>query len=109
VDEAILKKQKLLAIVGLVLALPFPILITILWITLNNIKGQATGLDNNTMNTVFLYLVQFFLIPLLSLGSIILACIATMKTDVTVKRIGYAALTITGIGFIVLGLFLNNS
>lgn len=108
-EPAILKKQKILAVVSIALALPFPILVTILWITLAGIKEQSSGLSNGLMNTVFLYLVQFFIVPLLSITSIIIACLATMKTDKTVKRIGYVALGITGLGFIVLGLFLNNS
>ena len=108
-EAAILKKQKMLAIAGLILALPFPILIAILWGTLSGIKQQQTGLGEGTMNAVLLYLVQFFVVPVLSLGSIIISCIVTMKADQTVKRIGYAALGITGLGFIILGLFLNNT
>lgn len=99
----------MLAIAGLLLAVPFPILITILWVTLNGVKGQASSFGNDAMNAVFLYLVQFFIVPLLSIGSIILSCIATMKTDPTLKKIGYIALGITGLGLIILGLFLNNS
>ena len=103
------KKQIIFAVLGLILALPFPILISVLWATVDSIKGQAMGLGEGTMNAVFLYLLQFFLIPVLSIGSLIISSIVTMKATLIAKRIGYVAFAVTGLGFIVLGLFLNNS
>ncbi|HEY8886756.1 MAG TPA: hypothetical protein VIM31_04655 [Candidatus Microsaccharimonas sp.] len=103
------KEQTALSIFGLVLALPFPILVTILWVTLSMIKGQGQSLGEGTMNAVFLYLLQFFVIPLLSITSIIIASIVTMKSKHIAKRIGYISFGVTGVGFVILGLFLNNS
>ena len=54
-----------LAIMSLILALPFPVTIITLWVTFNTIKGQAQSFSNVTMNAVFLYLFQFFVIPVL--------------------------------------------
>jgi len=103
------RKQIIFASIGVMLALPFPILIIILWVTLDSIKGQATGLGEGAMNAVFLYLLQFFVVPVLSIGSLIISSIVTMKGAMVAKRIGYAAFAVTGIGFILLGLFLNNN
>lgn len=103
------KEQTALAIFGLILALPLPILIIILWITLNTIKGQGQGLGEGTMNAVFLYLFQFFIVPLLTTTSVIIGFIVTLKSQHIAKKIGYISFGITGIGFIILGIFLNNS
>ena len=106
---AVTKKRTRLAIVSLALALPFPIMVSILWLTIITIKEQNVSYSNVTMNAVFLYLVQFFIVPLLSITSIITAFMVTLHTDQVPKRIGYVSLAITGIGFILMGLFLNNS
>lgn len=103
------KEQTALAITGLILALPFPILVIILWLTLSSIKGHGQSFGEGTMNAVFLYLVQFFLVPLLSTISIIIGFIVTLKSQQIAKKIGYASLAITGVGFVILGLFLNHS
>lgn len=103
------KEQTALAIIGLVLALPFPILITVLWVTLNSIHQQSQPLGEGTMNTVLLYLVQFFIVPLLSITSIVIGFIVTMKSREIAKKIGYASFAVTGIGFVILGLFLNHT
>lgn len=103
------KEQTLLAIIGLILALPLPIFVIILWITLNTIKGQGQGLGEGTMNAVFLYLFQFFIVPLLTTASIIIGFIVTMKSKQIAKKIGYISFGITVLGFIILGIFLNHS
>jgi hypothetical protein len=103
------KEPTVLAIFGLILALPLPIFIIILWITLNTIKGQAQGLGEGTMNAVFLYLFQFFIVPLLTVASVIIGFIVTMKSTQTAKKIGYVSFGVTVVGFIILGIFLNNS
>lgn len=103
----IVREQTALSLLGLILALPFPVLIIILWITLNVIKQQNQGLGEGTMNAVFLYLLQFFVVPVLSLASIIIASIVTMKSKEIAKKIGYVTFGITAVGFIILGLFLN--
>jgi len=103
------RKQILFASIGLILALPFPILIIILWTTIDSISGQATGLGEGTMNAVFLYLLQFFVVPVLTIGSVVISSIVAMKATQVAKRIGYAAIWVTGVGFILLGLFLSNS
>jgi hypothetical protein len=104
-----IKEQTTLSIIGLVLAFPFPILIIILWVTLNVIKQQHQGLGEGTMNAVFLYLLQFFVVPVLSITSVIIAFIVTLKSKQIAKKIGYISFGITGIGFIILGLFLNTT
>ena len=104
------KEQTALSIFGLILGLPFPILVTILWITLNGIKGQGQlFFGEGAMNAVFIYLLQFFLVPVLSITSLIIASVVTMKSKDVAKRIGYVSFGITGVGFVILGLFLNNS
>ena len=103
------KEQTVLSIIGLILALPFPILIIILWITLEAIKQQNQVLGNGTMNAVFLYLLQFFVVPLLSLTSIVIAFIVTLKPQRIAKKLGYISFAVTGVGFIILGLFLNHT
>lgn len=103
------KEQTALSVVGLILALPFPILIIILWTTLNVIKQHNQVLGEGTMNAVFLYLLQFFVVPILSLTSIIIAFIVTLKPARLPKKIGYISLGVTGVGFIILGLFLNHT
>lgn len=103
------KEQTVLSVIGLILALPFPILVTILWITLNVIKQQNQGLGEGTMNAVFLYLLQFFIVPLLSTISVIIGFIVTIKSQQIAKKIGYISFGITGVGFVILGIFLNNS
>lgn len=103
------KEQTALSIIGLILAFPFPILIIVLWTTLDTIKGQGNSLGEGTMNAVFLYLLQFFVVPLLSITSIIIAFIVTLKSKQSAKKIGYISFGITGAGFIIMGLFLNHS
>jgi hypothetical protein len=103
------KEQTALSIIGLILALPFPILIIILWLTLNGIKQQNQGLGDGTMNAVFLYLVQFFVVPVLSVTSVIIGFIVTLKSKEIAKKIGYISFGVTGVGLIILGIFLNNS
>lgn len=102
-------EQTALSLIGLILSLPFPILIIILWITLNVIKQQNQGLGEGTMNAVFLYLLQFFVVPVLSFASIIIASIVTMKSKDIAKKIGYVTFGITAVGFVILGLFLNRT
>jgi hypothetical protein len=103
------KEQTTLSIIGLILAIPFPILIIVLWATLSAIKGQAHAFGPGTMNAVVLYLLQFFVVPLLTITSIIIACIVTLKSKEIAKKIGYISFGITGVGFVILGLFLNHS
>ena len=102
-------EQTALSIIGLILALPFPILIVILWITLNIIKQQNQALGEGTMNAVFLYLVQFFIVPVLTIASVVIAFKVTMNSKLIAKKIGYISLGVTALGFVILGLFLNNS
>ena len=101
------KEQTALSILGLILALPFPILIAILWATVGVIKEQQQSLGEGAMNAVFLYLLQFFLIPVLSISSVVIAFIVTIKSKTTAKKIGYISMAVTGAGLIILGLFLN--
>jgi len=103
------KEQTALSIFGLILALPFPILIVILWVMLAAIKQQDISLADVTMNAIFLYLLQFFVIPVLSITSIIIAFIVTIKSKFIAKKIGYISMGVTGLGLIILGLFLNHS
>jgi len=103
------KEQTVLSVVGLILALPFPILIAILWVTLTGIKEQQQGLGEGAMNAVFIYLLQFFVVPLTSIASVVIAFIVTMKSKAIAKKIGYISMGVTGLGFVILGLFLNNT
>jgi hypothetical protein len=105
----VVKEQTALSIIGLILAVPFPVLIVILWITLSVIKQQQQGFSEGTMNAVFLYLLQFFVVPLLSLTSVIIAFMVTLKSKAIAKKIGYVSFAVTGIGLIILGIFLNHS
>lgn len=105
----VVKEQTALSVIGLILALPFPILIIVLWATLNVIKQQDQALGEGTMNAVFLYLLQFFVVPVLSITSIIIAFVVTLKSKEIAKKIGYISFGLTGIGCIILGLFLNRS
>jgi|GEM_PF-1553356 len=109
VNPGMPREQTALAVIGLILALPFPILVTILWITVAGIKVQAEGLGEDTMNAVFLYLLQFFLVPLLTISSVIIGFVVTMKSKEIAKKIGYISFGVTVVGFIILGLFLNHS
>lgn len=78
--------------------------------TLNTIKGSGSQvLGTGTMNAVLLYLLQFFVVPLLSILSIVIGFIVTLKSKQIAKRIGYISFGVTGVGFILLGLFLNNN
>ncbi|MDB5160507.1 MAG: hypothetical protein JWO99_770 [Candidatus Saccharibacteria bacterium] len=103
------KEQTTLSIIGLILALPFPILTTILWITLSVIREHNLGLGQGTMNAVFLYLLQFFVVPVLSITSIVIAFIVTIKSKQIAKKIGYISMGVTGVGLVILGLFLNHT
>ena len=106
----VVHEQTTLAVIGLILALPFPILIIVLWVTLNTIKGSGDQvLGAGTMNAVLLYLFQFFVVPLLSVLSIVIGFIVTLKSRQIAKKIGYISFGVTGLGFILLGFFLNNS
>jgi len=96
-----------LSVAGLVLAFPFPILVIILWATIDAIKGQGDTMSNLTMNAVVLYLVQFFVIPVVSLTSIIIALIVTAKSKGRARTIGYVSLGVTTVGIILLAIFLN--
>jgi len=103
------KEQTALSVIGLILALPFPILIAVLWVTITVIKQQNQALGEGAMNAVFLYLLQFFLVPLLSITSVIIAFIVTIKSRHIAKRLGYISMGVTGAGLILLGLFLNHT
>jgi len=103
------KEQTALSVIGLILALPFPILIAVLWVTITVIKQENQALGEGAMNAVFLYLLQFFLVPLLSITSVIIAFIVTIKSKRIAKHIGYISMGITGVGLILLGLFLNHT
>jgi len=103
------KEQVALSVTGLILALPFPILIIILWVTLAGIKGEPQGLAEGAMNAVFIYLLQFFIVPVTSIASVVIGFIVTMKSQAIAKKIGYISFAVTGVGFVVLGLFLNNT
>jgi len=96
-----------LAVISLILALPFPITIITLWVTFNAIKGQAQSFSNVTMNAVFLYLFQFFVIPVLTIGAVWLAYIVISKSRGRAKKLAIASLGLTVIGFILMALFLQ--
>ena len=96
-----------LAIISLVLALPFPVTIIILWISFNAIKGQAQSFSNITMNVVFLYLFQFFVIPVLTIGAVWLAYVVVSKSKGRAKKLAIASLSLTVIGFVLMALFLQ--
>lgn len=98
-----------LAVISLILAFPFPILIIVLWSTITTIKTSGEAISNLTMNVVFLYLVQFFVIPVVALTSVIIALIGTVKWTGIARSTSYVALSLTMIGFILLGLFLNRT
>ena len=98
-----------LPVLSLVLALTFPILIIILWVTLETLKGQAILTGELTMNAIVLYFLQFFVVPVFSLTSVIIAMILSIKGNQTVKKMSYIALAITGLGLILMGLFLNRA
>lgn len=102
-------EQTALSVIGLILALPFPILIVVLWVTLDVIKQHNQVLGEGTMNVVFLYLLQFFVVPVLSITSIVIAFIVTIQSKRIAKRIGYISMGVTGAGLIILGLFLNHT
>ena len=103
------------SIVSIIFALPLPILITILWMTIAEIKGQANVVSSQTMNAIVLYAVQFFIIPLSSAGSISVALrviVVSLKYNdslVIARRLAIASLTVTVIGCILLALFLRSN
>lgn len=103
------KEQTVLATIGLILAFPFPILIIVLWATLSAVKGQAQSFSDVTMNAVLLYLLQFFVVPVVSLISIIIGFIVTSKSRGVARKLGYVSFAVMGVGFVVLGLFLQAS
>ena len=103
------REQLALAVIGLVLAVPFPLLIILLWLTLNGIKADQTTIGEGAMNAVGLYLLQFFVVPLTTLASIIIGFIVTSQSKMIARRMGYVSLGVTAVGFVVLGLFLNAS
>jgi len=96
-----------LAIISLILALPFPVTIIVLWISFNAIKGQAQSFSNITMNVVFLYLFQFFVIPVLTIGAVWLAYIVISKSQGRAKKLAIVSLSLAAIGFILMALFLQ--
>jgi hypothetical protein len=102
-------RQLAVSYLGLILAIPFPIMIIILWMTISAIKGQPQALGEGTMKAVLLYLVQFFVVPTLSVASIVIAFVVTSKSQALAKKIGYISLAVTGVGFVLMGLFLNYS
>lgn len=102
-------KPIVLAVTSLILAVPFPILIIVLWTTVSTIKSNGEAISNLTMNAVFLYLVQFFVIPIVVLTSVIIALIGTAKWTGKVRTVCYAALCLTASGVVILGLFLNRT
>ena len=108
-EQSVTKEQVIFAAVGIILALPFPILIIILWISLNGLKGQPQTLGDGTMNLIWLYLFQFFIVPVLTVCSAIIAFLVTTKSKQLAKKLGYISLGVTGLGFVLLGLFLNNT
>jgi hypothetical protein len=57
---------------------------------------------------VFLYLLQFFLVPVLSIAAIIIGFIVTLKSKQLAKKLGYILFGVTALGFVLLGLFLNS-
>jgi hypothetical protein len=107
-NAEVVPEQTPLAIVGLILALPFPILIIVLWATLDSIQGAGQPFSEGAMNAVLLYLFQFFVVPVLSIASVIIAFIVTTKSKQIAKKIGYVSLGVTVIGLVILGLFLNS-
>lgn len=101
------KERRLTAIGSLIFALPFPILIIVLWATVSSLKGSAALTGPAAMTAVILYFLQFFLVPLFTVTSIILACIAITKSKTSAKKIAYVSLALSASGFILLALFLN--
>lgn len=101
------KERLALSVFGLVLSIPFPVLIVVLWLTLNVIKEQNQALGEGTMNAVFLYLLQFFVVPVLTVSSLIIAFMVTLKSGRIAKKLGYVSFGITTLGFMILGVFLN--
>ena len=103
------------SIISIIFALPLPILITILWMTIAEIKGQSNVVNSQTMNAIILYAVQFFIIPLCSAGSIILALkvlIISVKGSidfVIARRLAVTSLSVTAIGCVLLALFLQSN
>ena len=71
--EPVSREQVILSVIGLILALPFPILILILWSTTNDLRGQPEGYTEGAANLVGLYLLQFFVVPVLSITSVVIA------------------------------------
>jgi len=96
-----------LAVASVVLAVPFPVTIIILWATFNEIKGQNQSFSDVTMNAVFLYLFQFFAIPVLTFGALWMATRVISKSQGRAKKLAYVSLTITVIGFVLMALFLQ--
>jgi hypothetical protein len=92
-----------------VLAVPFPVLIISLWLTLNGIKADQSTIGEGAMNAVALYLLQFFVVPLTTLASVIIGFIVTSQSKMIARRVGYVSLGLTAVGFVILGLFLNLS
>lgn len=107
--EALPNERKIMAIISLIFSAPFPVAIIFLWMTLGAIEGQGTVFSDATMNAVLVYLLLFFVIPLFSLASVILAFIVTTKASIAAKKMGYISLVVTLIGFIILGIFLNRA
>ena len=105
----VVKEQTALSIFGLILAVPFPVLTLVLWATLHSLEGQGQAFGQGAMNAVVLYLLQFFVVPLLSLASVVIAFIVTLKSQAVAKKIGYVSMAVTGAGLVILGIFLNHS
>ena len=98
-----------LAVVSLILALPFPVTIVTLWATFNEIKGQGQSFSDVTMNAVLLLLFQFFVIPVLSFISVWAAIVVSSKSTGRDKKLAYGALSITIAGFILMAFFLQTT
>jgi len=105
----VIRDRSISAILSLVLALPLPIMVIILWATLDAIKGSGQTFSNLTMNAVVLYLFQFFVVPVTSLISIILAIIVATNAKGRAAKIGYVSLGVSLVGIILLAVFLEQS
>jgi len=105
----VIRDRSISAIISVILALPLPILVIILWVTVDAIKGSGQSFSNLTMNAVVLYLFQFFIVPVTSLISIVLAIIVATNAKGRAAKISYVSLGISLIGIILLATFLQQS
>jgi len=105
----VIRDRTISAAISVILALPLPILVIVLWGTIDAIKGDAQPISNLTMNAVVLYLFQFFVVPVTSLISVILAIIVATNAKGRAAIISYVSFGITLVGVILLVLFLEHS